>query len=497
MQKRDPFSIVVEEEDLSLDRRSATSSRFVERYLASNSSTLTFGWRKPARIELPVRQPMTSRYEGLQQFRCRRSPGARSDPRLQFHGRGSTFDVKRFRQRFSVGWEEVSGRHFRKSRHSDSLVMSERGRQSRRPDSDKHFSCVTCGREGFSRHASLVRHMRLVHRFASDELDRRVGVRTEPVGSVELETSARTRPGGAALSKSVKPTAMPKKDRHGEEIPSRKSYGHGGDRGRFERGVRSSLPTVAVRVSPEEGRSVQSRKSSEKQTSEGYGHDYVTIDTSSAINLSSTGSVSGAVKASTQSIAMESVPMPNFAEASTVGICVANVPMMLMEDDSEVEGRSNAGGVVELVAELKEPLKLSSAGEVEVQRLEETQCEKGSTRFIRATRLAVNRQGTTKSGLSESTGGKTTRAEASYGKKRRLTSASVSRERSLRCPDCKITFEVLAMFKMHRGLHNRRNAFECNDCGFVSADRVDFQAHFECRESGEGLWSESETESEG
>jgi hypothetical protein len=66
-------------------------------------------------------------------------------------------------------------------------------------------------------------------------------------------------------------------------------------------------------------------------------------------------------------------------------------------------------------------------------------------------------------------------------RRERNCSTTGGRRKVYRCDSCRITYEVLAMFRMHRGMHAKHDEFECDDCGYKAEDRVDFMVHFECR----------------
>jgi hypothetical protein len=268
MLKRNPYNIVVKDDESSVVRGRISSDRFWRRYLNSLSSTVRFGWKKPARIDLTARSSMSSRYRGHRYYRNRRSPGAGRDPRLWFQREEESQETSRQRRSSSFGGTREYWRDFGLRGGRGTGAMTDRGRWVRMSGGDRVYRCEVCGREGFSRRTSLMRHYRLVHPDEGDERmrGRSWGIDAAGCGAGELCVKEGQSKKGSSDLKELQSTT--KKGGGGEEFVKKKPEGRGEDRGRAARGVRSSTLTVEERELPGHDIPEPERKSTEGQTRE-------------------------------------------------------------------------------------------------------------------------------------------------------------------------------------------------------------------------------------
>lgn len=362
----------------------------------------------------------------------------------------------------------------------------DRGRPCKKTSADQGFSCRRCGKDGFSRHTSLVRHLRKNHPYDREEAIRGVESRCGDADGARCGVWAK---GVTSKTRSTDTTTVgPKKSEEYRRVVPR----------RVEKGVRSSTITAEKGLLPEcvahgtdQGQTTRPVKPSLSRSGgsgEGVGR-VAMMGTDTRLSTVGMGSAATAGRCE----------MDTLGEAEVS----VSVPRILMEEDSGSERGPIVEEVEAVSVMVKIPTKMASSGE---RTGEDVGCGEKSASYVRAARAGAGEPRTSSSGhiVGEhvvkpgSIGSSKRLKDAGTGdlmigqrKRRRLSSDSRGRGRPLRCDDCRITFEVRAMWKMHLSLHAKGRQFSCYECGYEAEDRVDFQAHFECREAERDELSDS------
>jgi len=346
--------------------------------------------------------------------------------------------------------------------------MAKEGREAKKPSRSTGIRCEVCGKDGFTRHSSLIRHVRQFHesKQPDEKGDGRL-VNTENITGKLLEVGAHVQ----QRLPDPKPTReLPKEHRQERERGVRSSnepvkVGHRLDR--EERSQKGILDVGETMVRKEEGSVVGLRDSGVKKKN----GEEVAVPMMGGDATVLSGKVEGSETVTIGAVGDIEVElsMDNSAMGSGTGEVIYTIPNVWMEDDPENDEREQSD---------EESRTVKTSPPVKKQT------------WVRATKTGVKDTDGVKHGQMECkdvmTGLKrsTTRdSKEGKDKKRRVSGSKGSTEHSMRCDNCRITFEVRTMYRIHKRLHTNRAAFECSECGYRADGRVDFQVHFECAEA--------------